>query len=90
METIWKYELETLDLFDVDMPIGAKPLTVQMQNEKPCLWALVDSGKNKEKRTFSIYGTGHIVNSAQHKIYIGTYQLMDGGLVFHLFELQEG
>lgn len=87
MKTIWKYELETLDLFGLDMPRGAEVLTVQMQKGKPCLWAVVDTGNDKENRTFAIHGTGHDVNNADSKKYIGTYQLMGGDLVFHMFEL---
>lgn len=89
MKTIWKYELETLDLFGLDMPCGAEVLTVQMQNGKPCLWVLVDPSKYKENRTFAIHGTGHGVSNAENKKYIGTYQLMGGELVFHLFELRD-
>lgn len=89
MKTIWKYELETLDIFGLEMPRGAEVLTVQMQHEKPCLWALVDASEDKENRIFTIHGTGHHVSSAENKFYVGTYQLMGEDLVFHLFELKD-
>lgn len=86
-KTIWKYELKTTDVQQVYMPIGAEILTVQTQLERPCLWALVDPQAEKETRGIMIYGTGHPVPTEPypHK-YIGTYQLSDGSLVFHVFE----
>jgi len=38
-------------------------------------------------RAFEIFGTGHNVPENGNRKYIGTYQLMGGGLVFHCFEL---
>lgn len=41
----------------------------------------------KEKRYFEIFETGHPINyKGTNKKYIGTYQLQDGALVFHVFE----
>lgn len=87
MKTIWKYELETMDVRVVEMPVGAEILTVQEQRGKLCLWALVDPEADKERRVFCIHGTGHPVSTVALKKYIGTYQLMEGALVFHVFEL---
>lgn len=82
---IWKFELETTDMTGVDMPAGAKILTMQEQHGKPCIWALVDTCLPKENRVFCIHGTGHEVSSPHAKEYVGTYQLLGG--VFHVFEL---
>lgn len=88
MKVIWKYEIKVTDIFGLDMPEGAEVLTVQVCKEQPCIWALVDNSKPKEKRVFCIYGTGHIVSAPQTKKYIGTFQQLDGALVWHLFELK--
>lgn len=37
---IYKYPLEITDKQSVEMPISAEILTVQIQKEKPFLWAL--------------------------------------------------
>jgi len=81
MKTIWKWELlpETI----IDMPTGAKVLTVQEQGGKPQLWALVDPEATTEKRTFQAYGTGHDCPDDPGR-YIGTFQC--DKLVFHIFE----
>lgn len=44
---------------ELEMPEGAKLLTVQLQNGPSCfLWAMVDPEAKKEKRTILILGTG--------------------------------
>jgi hypothetical protein len=90
MKTIWKYELKPE--CELEMPLGAEILTIQMQFgedtvpfEHPRLWALVDLGVEKEKRSFCTYGTGHSLPDKPGR-YIGTFQLDSGSLVFHVFE----
>lgn len=91
MKQIWEFPLETTDVQRIEMPVGAEILTIQTQNEVPCIWALVDTGTSvlKCKRTFNIFRTGHNIPELvdSHRKYIGTYQLNNGGLVFHCFEL---
>lgn len=84
---IFKYQLETTDVQQVEIQQGAEILCVQTQNEKPCIWALVTPENDKVKRTFEIFGTGFSVPENGIRSYIGTYQLNDGALVFHCFEL---
>jgi hypothetical protein len=86
-KTIWKYELKIDDLQNVIMPIGAEILSVQMQNETPCLWALVNPDeKDTDARYIETFGTGHPVayDMGGTREFIGTYQTR--GLVFHVFE----
>ena len=95
---VWKYPLlsgSTLrhdkgDALQVtlEMPEAAKPLTVQIQNGRPTMWALVDPEASKEKRMFAIIGTGiDLPKTMKHFAYVGTFQLEDKGLVFHVFEI---
>jgi len=101
--TIWKYELELLTHVDIEMPKGAKLLDVQMQGSqenalgflgpvdgKPCLWAMVDSEAETEVRKFRILGTGHYYEDepVDEYEYIGTFQMGNGELVLHLFEIK--
>jgi hypothetical protein len=85
MKTIYKYPVDVNDTVSVSMPIGSEILCVQMQNDIPCIWALVDNEKDDVLREFTWYGTGHSVKENPGK-YIGTIQMMNGRLVFHLFE----
>ena len=56
------------------MPKDAEILTIQTQNETPCIWALV----NPEHDIYYDMGI--------NRKYINTFQLGGGSLVFHLFE----
>lgn len=84
--TIWKYPILTTDEQQVIAPKGARPLTVQMQGGKPCLWALVDPTAAPEPMRLRTFGTGHPVGEeSAPAYYVGTYQLDGGALVFHVF-----
>lgn len=61
MNTIWKYPLYVQDVQTVEMPDEADILTVQVQGDVPCLWAMVNPD--------------------------GTFQLKNGSLVLHVFEI---
>jgi len=86
-KSIWKFPLETTDIQQIEMPVDAEILTVQTQNGKPNIWALVSTDAPKRKVSFEIFGTGHPVPENANRRYVGTYQLSGGALVFHCFEL---
>ena len=87
-KTIWKFQLEVTDKQFIRMPKEAELLSVQTQNETPCLWALVNPNSPTEERCFEVFGTGHPVHCDMgiDRKFIGTFQLQGGVLVFHLFE----
>ena len=86
-KSIWKFPLETTDIQQIEMPADAEILTIQTQDEIPCIWALVSTDAPKRKVAFEIFGTGHPVPENAKRKYVGTYQLRKGALVFHCFEL---
>jgi hypothetical protein len=69
------------------MPKGAKVLSVQTQDGRPQMWTLCDENCNFNlvSRNFQAAPTGVSFDDTGHE-YIGTFQLNDGLLVFHLFE----
>jgi hypothetical protein len=75
-----------LDYFEIEMPVGAEILCVQVQYGTAKIWALVDDPTITEKRKFRIKVTGEEFNRFDLK-YIGTVQLHDGHFVGHLFEI---
>ena len=83
MKTIWKYTLSPK--VEIDIPIGAKILDVQLQFDRLQMWVLVDPTAKTVKRTFCMYGTGHKIDGHPGD-YIGTFQVGGGTLVFHVFE----
>jgi len=85
-KSIWKFNFPIRDEFQLQMPKGAEILSVQIQHEKPTLWAICDTESKNETRNFSIYGTGHPINPNGKK-FIATFQMANGSLVWHLFEI---
>lgn len=84
---IWKFQLNTVDWVEFPMPAGARILDLQVQHGYPCIWAEVDADSNALKviRKFRTYGTGHPLDEVQ-QTYVGSYQLAEGALVFHVYE----
>jgi hypothetical protein len=86
---IWKYPIPTPPLgevFSLPLPDRATILDVQVQRGEPVIWALADTEADIVPRRFALYGTGHPVRDGMR--YHGTFQLLGGDLVLHLFELQ--
>ena len=82
---IFKYELPIQDEAIIEMPLSAEAKSVAMQNGLPYVWAIVDPALPTEKRTFYVRGTGHPLRKANPEHFIGTIQMEDGRLVFHIF-----
>lgn len=82
---IHKYPIQIKDKFNIEMPIGAKILTVQVQGNVPCIWALVDTEQHLEIRYFILVGTGQPLDEFYGN-YIGTIQQEHGYFVWHIFE----
>jgi len=58
--TIWKFDIT--DQIDIELPKDSVVLTVQVQNNRLCLWVLLDpSIEEKEIRHFIYFGTGHTI-----------------------------
>jgi len=88
MKQIWKYPIGQLGVNLLEIPVGAQLLTVQTQNNAPQLWALVDPEAPKELIKIGVCGTGQPIN-VHVGIYLGTFQLSGGSLVFHAFTIDE-
>ena len=87
MKSIYKYKLEVIDKQKITLPLNSQILTVQTQGDDVCMWVLIDKGQGiEEMNVIEIIGTGHLMSHDKRK-YINTFQLNDGALVFHVFEL---
>lgn len=87
-KTIFKFQLQVLDTQFIWIHKNAEILSVQNQNEIPCMWALVNPTEEREEKCLEIFGTGHDVHCdiGVDRKFIGTFQMEGGSLVFHLFE----
>lgn len=84
MNTMWKYPLRLADgPQSLQMPGGAIPLHVEMQDGAPTFWAYLDSENPLEQRLFIVLGTGYEI--PMDAIHIGT--CMDRCFVWHIFEV---
>lgn len=66
----------------VMMPQGARPLTVQLQQGQPMLWALCDESAPQVARILGAHGTGDTLPRVWP--YIATLQT--GAAVVHYFD----
>lgn len=85
MITIWKFPIEVTDEQVIEVPRDPKWLTVQTQAGTPCLWALVNTDNPKSKVTVKVVGTGHDASKVLGSHHVGTFQIPQHGLVFHVF-----
>lgn len=86
MKTVWKYGLPKLTTTVLEMPVGAEFLHTAVQDDVVTIWALVNPAARLENRTFTVYGTGHVIQNPDDLTYLGSC-LEDGGrFVWHVFE----
>lgn len=79
---IWKFPLKVYDEFEIEAPDPIFPLSIQVQGEAICLWAIVNPDAPKVKKKIFCFGTGHTL-SIKNKTHIGTVQ--QGRMVWHFF-----
>jgi hypothetical protein len=83
MKTIFKYEVKITGEQKVIMPIGAEIIHIGLDpNGTPCLWAMVDTGKELAPTEILLFGTGHPI---MEKIgaHLGSFN--DRSYVWHVF-----
>lgn len=87
MKVIYKYKLNTASEQAIELPHNAEILCLQTQNNQPHIWVKIDTSDDLlARRLFLTVGTGSAFPDIP-AIHIGTYQLNDGELVFHVFEI---
>lgn len=89
MRKVYKYDVpECEGEFIRSMPSGAKILAVQMQGNHPKMWALVETEYTKMVNyNFFVCTTGTPIKHNNILTYVGTFQLRQGELVFHVFQI---
>lgn len=89
MKTIYKYQIQLEDYFELKLPKNARILHFGLQDEKTFIWVLIDTKENRyDTRAFRLAGTGHpIQDNINDLLFIGTIIYDKKKLVFHLFEI---
>ena len=87
---IYKYALGDGGGCSLALPQNAQFLTLQMQYDSPCVWFLCDKDAPLIRgNKVTIVGTGQEIESEGLGEYIGTFQKLDGALVWHVFLQQQ-
>lgn len=89
MRTIHKAAIKVTDTQSVKLSPRDTILTVQVQCDQLCMWYVTDTeDRERADRVIRIFGTGHPMPdySSPPLGYIGTIQLRDGALIFHVFQ----
>lgn len=82
MRTIWKLTL-SVGVNGFELPVGAKLLSVAMQNDAIMLWAEVKSDARRTTRRVTVVGTGWDMQHLGDAIFVGT--VIQGPFVWHVF-----
>lgn len=87
MQKIFKYSIKNVEEQELVLPKDYEILSVQVINNLPYIYALVNPHPVQEKVrvTIRIYGTGEPITHERLK-YIGTYHIFLGDFVFHIFK----
>jgi len=86
---IWKFALDIADAQQILMPQAAQILSIGVQQAQPRIWALVDVDAPQVYRIIRVFGTGDTLVDSPGD-FIGTFQMHDGFLVYHVFDQGEG
>ncbi len=86
MKRIYKYNLLVSDSQMVSLPLDSEILSVQMQGDSLMMWCLVDTNKASEQIIINIFGTGNPIDNDFKGLFIDTFQMNGGSLVFHVFK----
>jgi len=87
--TIWKFELQP-GKNRLQMPIGAKLLSVHPQRDSISLWALVRPENKRTERRIFVALTGSDAPGVAPDKFIGTVLLDEGAFVVHVFDCGDG
>lgn len=84
---IWKYELELTDIQFIKVPYKSQILSVQVQNDILCMWAIVDDYDiDVVNIKINIVGTRNPIEN-NLGVFIDTVQ--NNGFVWHVFARPE-
>ncbi len=84
-KSIWKFDIPMTNTAEILAPKGAEWLHVDTQNGWPYIWARVDTEAAQVPHEFCVLGTGHPMSGEEGR-HIGSFQMHDGALVYHVFE----
>lgn len=82
--TIWKFPI-SLAAKEIQVPEGSQFLSVQVQNNQIVAWFAVHETWPKTAYAINVVATGQQEDTFHRSQFLGTVQLDNGALVFHIF-----
>jgi hypothetical protein len=72
----------------LELPLGARVLSVQNQRGVLALWFEFEPGqKRRTERVFKVVETGERFDASVNSVYLGTVQFDEGNYVVHVYEV---
>jgi hypothetical protein len=87
MKRIYKYCIPVQDYYAFTTYKGFSILSLQIQDDNICMWAIVDISAPLIQIDLRMLGTGMSVSNV-YPYYVGTVQQAGGMLVWHIFSKQ--
>jgi|GraSoiStandDraft_14_1057315.scaffolds.fasta_scaffold235116_2 hypothetical protein len=85
MHQVWKFPLMPEEN-EVELPVGAEVLTVELTSQGPALLALVDPDAERETRTFLVIGNGTDLPEGVAALHYRGTAKVPGAFTAHVFE----
>jgi hypothetical protein len=92
-QVVYKYHLNIIEPTVIELPIGAKVISTDMDGPHVAIWVYQGSGAEipTESRTFDYYNTGeHLVGNKYSRRHIGSVKyvgpITDSVFFYHVFE----
>ncbi len=85
-KVIYKFPLKIDEANEIMVSEGYEILTVQTQNGNPFIWIIIETENRIDKCILEIVYTGNPMLQ-KFKKYIGTFQLLEGILDYHVFQI---
>ena len=85
MKTIHKFKLNILGYQKINIPQYSKIIHVGIQDNRICMWVIVDTDDSLKGRGIVIVGTGYMIPKNECRLeYLETVQL--NSYIWHIFE----
>ncbi len=82
---IWHYDVPISECVDLTLPVGAIIFDLELFDNSIKLFVLCDEDAPPESRELLILSHGTYMPSVKVE-YLGTVSLLDGNLIYHVFE----
>ena len=89
MKTVYKYQIQPIEIQEINLPIQSKILSVGTQDGELYLWAEINLENHtiEEPRKIRVSGTGWTLEDGECRKFIGTAHMPEQKLVWHVYEV---